>query len=302
MRCPYHPHQTARIPVPDGVADPEQGWIGWLQGCCALPAWRCHYGDLHPADAAFCTYHGCPRPSLHRVSHEVASGRLGLRDVPPPAIIERALDVAPSTDGRSTPALAGNVLVYVTDDARLVAADLGGEHTVALLDGVEAAALRLVAGSVAGAVQHGASVRYLAWNVTDLRDALMVGGDDVPHTPSTATTVHLLGLPRDRTRLHQGAGLLRLVVEHDPVPDEQAEVYEGVCGVPPGEWVVRRTANPTGPRVTYPDLRPQVLHQVPVPIPGGVFFLGQTRWFGATARGALLVPTVAAATPRRRRA
>ncbi len=302
MRCPYHPHQTARILVPDGVADPEAGWIGWLQGCCSLPAWRCHFGDLHPADAAYCTYHGCSRPSLSRVSHEVSSGRLGLRDVPPPALLERALELPPNQDGRSTPALAGNVLAYLAGDGRVVAADMGGERAVTLARDVEAAALRLVGGSITAALQASGSVRYVSWLVSDLRDALMVGSDEVPALPSTATTVHLLGLPRDRTRLHQGAGLLRLVVEHDPVPDDEAERYEEVCGSPPGQWLVRRTTNPTGPKVAYPDLRPQVLHQVPIPVPGGVFLLGQLRWFGRVALGALLVPTVATAAPRRRRA
>jgi hypothetical protein len=287
--------------VPEGVADPEAGWIGWLQGCCSLPAWRCHYGDLHPADAAYCTYHGCPRPPLSRVSHEVASGRLGLRDVPPPKLIERALTLAPHPDGRSTPALAGNVLVYLADDGRLVAADMGGDKVISLMHDVEAAALRLVGGAVTGALQAEGSVRYLSWQVTDLRDALTLGADSVPHEPSTATTVHLLGLPRDRTRLHQGAGLLRLVVEHDPVPQEVGDRYEEVTGAPPGEWIVRRTANPSGPKVAHPDLRPMALHQVPIPVPGGIFLLGTVRWFGKVARGALLLPTVATAKPRRRR-
>jgi hypothetical protein len=110
---------------------------------------------------------------------------------------------------------------------------------------------------------------------------------------TNAVAVHLLGLPRDRTRLHQGAGMMRLVVEHDPVPDEQADRYERITGVAPGEWLIRRTPNPEGPLVPQPDLRPQALDQVPVPVPGGVFLLGRLRWYGRTVSGALLVPTVA---------
>jgi len=292
VRCPYHPHQPARIPAPEAASRPEDGWIGWLDGCCSLPAWRCPYGDLHPADAAYCTFHGCPRPELSRVTHEVALGRNGLRDVTPPDLLERTLEVPPHTDGRSTPALAGNVLVYLAGDGRVVAVDMGGEQRVTLAHDVDAAAMRLVGGEVVAALQAAGAVRYLAWAVADLRDALVLGVDDIAARPSTATTVHLLGLPQERTRLHQGAGMLRLVVEHDPVPDEQAELYESVCGARPGPWLVRRTPNPNGPRVAHPDLRPQLLHQVPIPIPGGVFLLGRVRWFGRNLEGALLVPTV----------
>ena len=294
MRCPYHPHQPARIAAPEGAHGADEGWIGWLDGCCGLPAWRCPYGDLHPADAAFCTYHGCPRPSLVRVSHEVAQGRSGLRDVGPPQLLERALEVPPRDDGRSTPALAGNVLVYLARDGRVIAVDLGGDRRVVLAHEVEVAAMRLVGGEVVAALQSHGTVRYMAWTVADLRDALVLGVDDIGASPSTATTVHLLGLPQERTRLHQGAGMLRLVVEHDPVPDEQAELYEAVTGSLPGPWLVRRTPNPEGPRVAHPDLRPQALHQVPIPIPGGVFLLGRVRWFGRNIDGALLVPTVTA--------
>ena len=294
MRCPYHPHQPARISTPEATSGADEGWIGWLEGCCSLPAWRCPHGDLHPADAAFCTFHGCPRPPLSRVAHEVAWGPRGMRDATPPSLLERTLEVPPQTDGRSTPALAGNVLVYLARDGRVVAIDLGGNRHIVLVHDVDVAAMRLVGGEVVAALQSRGSVRYLAWSVADLRDALVLGVDDIAATASTATTVHLLGLPLERTRLHQGAGMLRLVVEHDPVPDEMAELYEAVTGCPPGPWLVRRTPNPAGPRVPHADLRPQTLHQVPIPVPGGVFLIGQVRWFGRNIDGALLIPTVTA--------
>ena len=46
VKCPYHPDSPARLPIPtDAIGD--AGWIGWLEGCCSLPAWRCTLGDLH---------------------------------------------------------------------------------------------------------------------------------------------------------------------------------------------------------------------------------------------------------------
>jgi hypothetical protein len=135
-------------------------------------------------------------------------------------------------------------------------------------------------------------MRYLAWDLRDIRDSLRSGTPVAPREIAP-TGVHLLGLPTDRTRLHQGTGALRLVVEHDPVPDDVAEIYQTAHGVPPGEHLVRRTGNPLGPRVPYLELRPQVLRQVPVPVPGGTFLLGQVRWFGKNLDGALIIPTVA---------
>ncbi len=292
MRCPYHPHQTARFTVPGG-RDDEVGWLGWLEGCCGLPAWRCGLGELHPVDAAWCTYHGCQRPPLSRVAHEVANGPSGGRDVAPPSLLVRSLEIPPNADGRSTPALAGNVLAYVSADGRVVAVDMGGERSVVMAERVDAAALKVVGGDIVGALHGPTGLRYPAWSIDDLRIALATDVPTLWGRATNAVAVHLLGLPRDRTRLHQGAGMMRLVVEHDPVPDEQADRYERITGVAPGEWLIRRTPNPEGPLVPQPDLRPQALDQVPVPVPGGVFLLGRLRWYGRTVSGALLVPTVA---------
>lgn len=291
MRCPYHPERSATISLPSAHADDEDGWLGWLEGCCGLPAWRCPQGALLPMEAKYCTYHGCARPNPGRVAHEIAA--TGPRpDVPRPTLIARALELAPAADGASTPCLAGNVLVYLTDGGRLVAVDAGGEASLFLAAQVQTAALRVDGLQVVGALRTEAGVRYLAWEIRDLREALRTGSGAVRPAPTTGTGANLLGLPRDRSRLHQGSGMLRLVVEHDPVDGEAAGIYRKVAGVEPGSWLIRRLPNPDGPPIHHPDLRPQVLHQVPVPIPGGVLVLGQLRWFGRTATGALLVPTV----------
>ena len=211
--------------------------------------------------------------------------------VGPPGLVQRPLEQPPATDGKSTLALAGNVLVYLGEGGRLIALDFGGNGRLLLAAGVLAAALRVRGGDVIGAFQVEGGMRYLAWDVRDLRDALRSGAIVAPReVPPTG--VHLLGLPGERTRLHQGAGPLRLVVEHDPVEEEVAEPYRQATGVSPGEYLIRRTVNPRGPAVAHPDLRPQVLHQVPVPVPGGTFLIGQIRWFGRNVAGALLVPTV----------
>lgn len=277
------------MPVPD-EGPSTGGWIGWLEGCCSLPAWRCPLGVLHPIEAQFCTWHGCERPHPSAVSHEVAAAG-GRADVAPPGLVQRPLELPPATDGRSTPALAGNVLVYLADGGKLVALDFGGVGRLLLAAGVIAAAMRVRGGDVIGALQVEGGVRYLAWDVRDVREGVRTGAS-VPPREVPPTGVHLLGLPTERTRLHQGAGPLRLVVEHDPVDEEVAEPYRQATGVAPGDYLVRRAVNPRGPAVPYPDLRPQVLHQVPVPVPGGTFLLGQIRWFGRNVAGALLVPTV----------
>ena len=292
MRCPYHPMQPARMLIPEGVSG-DTGWLGWLDGCCRLPVWRCPQGEIHPVEAAYCSSHGCRRPPLGRVAHELAHGPTGQRDLALPSILVRHLDVPPSADGLSSPALAGNVLVYATNDGRLVAVDMGGDRTLVLASGVDSAALRVVGGEVVGATRGEGRLRYLSWSVEDLREALASDSHGLLPTETAATSVHLLGLPRERTRLHQGTGMMRLVVEHDPVGDDEAELYRAVTGSSPGEWLIRRTPNPEGPPVPYSDLRPQELHQVPVPVPGGVFMLGRLRWFGRVVSGALLVPTVA---------
>lgn len=290
MKCPYHPESPARLPIPTDAIG-EAGWIGWLEGCCSLPAWRCSLGDLHPIEAQYCTYHGCERPPPGRITHEVAAGPMGRNDIAPPGLVQRTLDQAPAADGRSTPALAGNLLVYLTEAGRLLAVDFGGTGRMLLAAGVLSAAMRVRVGEVVGALQVDGGVRYLAWDTRDLREALRSGTPAAPRE-IPPTGVHLLGLPVERTRLHQGSGPLRLVVEHDPLPDDVSETYHEVTGVHPGDWLVRRTQNPLGPTVHHLDLRPQLLNQVPVPVPGGIFLLGQIRWFGRNVAGALLVPTV----------
>ncbi len=290
MRCPYHPEGVVRLPVPVDARG-DAGWIGWMEGCCSLPAWRCPHGDLHPIDAQYCTYHGCERPPPGRVTHEVAAGPGGRGDVAAPGIVQRALDQLPAADGKSTPALGGNVLCYLAEGGRLLAIDLGSSGRLLLTSGVQACTLKVRGGDVIGALAIEGGIRYLAWDLRDLRDGLRTGTPLAPREIAP-TGVHLLGLPSDRTRLHQGTGALRLVVEHDPLPEELVELYQAVNGTPPGEHLVRRTGNPLGPKVPHLELRPQVLRQVPVPVPGGTFVLGQVRWFGRNLDGALLVPTV----------
>lgn len=290
VNCPYHLDMPAQVPVPGG-AEEEGGWIAWLEGCCGLPAWRCPSGALHAIDARYCILHGCERPHVSRVAHEVAHGQGMRRDVAAPPLVARQLEIAPHGGGTCTPCLAGNVLVYLTQSERLIAIDARLDAAVFLAAQVRAAALKVRAGHVLAALRTEAGVRYLSWDIRDLREALRKGGRAVRPRTVGGMAVHLLGLPRDRTRLHQGSGPLRLVVEHDPLPDGLAEQYERVTGVRPGAYLVRRTPNPQGPELHHPDLRPQLLHQVPVPVPGGVFLIGQIRWFGQNVAGALLVPT-----------
>jgi hypothetical protein len=291
MNCPYHPGRQADIPIP--VEDEEQsGWLGWMEGCCGLVAWRCDQGELLPVEAQFCTFHGCERPRVNRVAHEWSPGDGQPRRVRAPSIIQRALELAPMGDGRSTPCLAGNVLVYLTDSGRLVAVDAGGEATLFLAAQVKAAALRLEGGTVIGALQTDAGVRCLSWEVRDLRDGLRRNGIVQP-TPVKTTSTHLLGLPRDRTKLYQGSGPLRLIVEHDPIEDEDLlATYQKIAGVSPGSWVIARTPNPDGPTIYHPHLRPQHLNQVPVAVIGGVLVLGTVRTLAGSVAGALLIPNV----------
>lgn len=284
MRCPYHPERPATIPVPPNLDD-DGGWIGWIPDCCGLPAWRCAEGALLPMDAQYCTFHGCPRPHLGRVVHEVAG------DVVRAAILERSLELPPLSDGSSTPCLAGNVLVYLSEGGRLVALDLGSGATLFLAAQLRAAALRVDGGRIVGALRTEVGIRYVSWETRDVREALRHGETGVRSAPATGAGANLLGLPRDATRLHVGSGLLRIVVEHDPLDGGEADAYHRVTGVEPGPWLVRRFPNPDGPPLHHPDLRPQVLHQVPVPIPGGVLVLGQLRVLGRVVAGAVLVPT-----------
>lgn len=260
--------------------------MGWLQGCCGLPAWVCPEGEIHPVEARFCVFHGEERPHPERMAHE----RKGAA-VPRPRLVRRALELAPMADGLSTPCLAGNVLVYLTEKNRLVAVDLASDAHALLAEDILQASLRLERGEVRAALRIASGVRYLAWDVRDLRDAI-ADYREVSARPTGGAGSNLLGLPHNRTRLHMGAGLVRLVVEHDPVDGALAEIYREVTGSFPGPWLIRRTANPEGIPVHDIDLRPQDLWQVPIPIPGGVLLMGVLRVRGATVSGALAVPNV----------
>lgn len=284
MRCPYHPEKAVTFAIPTSAHDGE-GWYVWLSDCCGLPAWLCGEGELHPMEARFCRSHGEPRPHPQRMAHEV----LGTRA---PRLLECPLPIPPMADGLSTPALAGDVLVYLTERRQVVAVDLTGDAFVVLATDVLQASLRLDAGLVRAGLRIASGVRYLAWDARDLREALDDFGQ-VAAVPSGGAGSSMLGLPHDNHRLHVGAGLVRLVVEHDPVEGPLAEVYRSVTGLWPGPWLIRRTANPLGPEVRDIDLRPADLWQVPVPVPGGVLILGAVRTSGERqATGAILLPTV----------
>lgn len=260
--------------------------MGWLDGCCGLPAWVCPEGQLHPIEANFCTLHGEERPHPERMLHERLGGR-------PPRVVRRSLELMPASDGLSTPCLAGNVLVYLSDTGRLVAVDMASESTVFLAEDVLQASCRIDRGWVRAALRLQSGVRYRAWDVRDLRDGL-ADYTEVDSTASGGAGSNLLGLPHNLTRLHMGSGLVRLVVEHDPVEGQLAETYKETTGVWPGPWLIRRTANPRGPAVHDIDLRPQDLWQVPVPIPGGILVIGAVRAGSAVVSGALAIPTLGA--------
>ncbi|MCA9568582.1 MAG: hypothetical protein KC656_12105 [Myxococcales bacterium] len=283
MRCPYHPEKAVSVDIPATAHDGD-GWYAWLSDCCGLPAWRCAEGELHPMEARFCRSHGEPRPHPERMVHEVLGHR-------PPRLVQRTLPLPPMGDGLSTPCLVGDVLVYLTEKRQIVAVDMCSDASVFLATDVLQASLRLDAGYIRAGLRIASGVRYLAWDARDLRDAL---GDyaEVSAVPSSGAGSSLLGLPHNNTRLHIGAGLVRLVVEHDPVEGELADVYRKATGVWPGPWLIRRTANPSGPEVRDIDVRPADLWQVPIPVPGGVLVLGAMRADGRLATGALLVPTV----------
>lgn len=285
MRCPYHPETTVTVEIPASRRDGE-GWTTWLTDCCGLPAWMCAEGELHPMEARFCKLHGEPRPHPERMVHEVIGG-------PRPTLVQRTLQLSPMGDGLSTPCLAGDVLVYLTDKGQLVAVDMCSDASVFLATDVLQASLRLDAGCVRAGLRIASGVRYLAWDVRDLREALYSFAE-ISALPSSGAGSGLLGLPHDNTRLHVGAGLVRLVVEHDPVDGELASLYRNHTGVWPGPWLIRRTANPLGPDVRDIDIRPADLWQVPVPVPGGVLVLGVVRDGGRQLSGALLLPTVRA--------
>jgi hypothetical protein len=285
MRCPYHPEKTVAAEFPRSAVDGE-GWYLWLDDCCGLPVWRCPEGELHPMEARFCRTHGEGRPHPERLAHEVL-------DVRRPRMLERALSLPPMADGLSTPCLVGDVLVYLTEKGQLVAVDMCSDDSIFLATDVLQASLRLDGGFVRAGLRIASGIRYLAWDARDLRDALGAFGE-ITAVPSSGAGSSLLGLPHNNTRLHLGAGLVRLVVEHDPVDGPLAELYQKVTGTWPGPWLIRRTANPLGPTVRDIDIRPADLWQVPVPVPGGVLVLGAMRVDGRQATGALLVPTVAA--------
>jgi hypothetical protein len=291
MRCPYHPGREAVIPIPVVLEEPS-GWLGWMEDCCGLVAWRCERGGLSPIEARFCTFHGCERPRLNRIAHEWTAGDGSLSRVSPPPLVHRALELTPMGGGNSAPCLAGNVLVYLTDSGRLVALDMGGEAALSLASNVRAASVQLSGSAVEAALQTDAGVRHLSWSVRDLRDGLS-GIASVEGTPLKSGGARLLGLPAERTRLHRGVGALRLVVTHDPIEDERIlATYRGVSGAAPGDWVIEATPNPDGPPVYCTRLRPQALLQVPCPVPGGMLVLGTVRHRGVSLAGALLIPTV----------
>ncbi|MEZ4316074.1 MAG: hypothetical protein R3F61_01155 [Myxococcota bacterium] len=246
--------------------------------------WVCPEGDLQPIEARYCVSHGEERPHPERMAHEVGLSA-------PPRLVRRPLELPAMSDGLSSPCLAGNVLAYLTEKGRLVAVDMASDATVFLADDVLQASLRLERGMIRAALRIESGVRYLAWDVRDIRDAL-ADYAEVSGKPTGGAGSNLLGLPHNRTRLHVGAGLVRLVVEHDPVEGELAEVYHDVTGSWPGPWLIRRTANPQGPPVHDIDLRPQDLWQVPVPIPGGILVLGVARVNGEFLTGALAIPNL----------
>lgn len=281
MHCPYHPHQAILVDLPEHLQD-GNGWIVWPTGCCGVPVWRCPEGLLHPLEARFCTHHGCERPPAARVLHEVYGASL-------PGLVHRRLELEPAHDGQSTPALAGNVLIYLTRKGRLVAVDLGGSGATYLADGIEQASLRVERGQVVALLRSAGSVQSMSWDSRDLREAVEDGSSAQAERWSGAST-SLLGLPVGGGRLHLGSGLVRLIVEDDPVPPIAQDAYQRVTGVRPGRWLIRRTHNPSAPTIHLPDLRPQRLDQVPVPVQGGVLLIGQLRYRGVSVEGAMVVP------------
>jgi len=285
MFCPYHPGQPVTLALPPDALGAE-GINTWLSGCCGLPVWICPEGELQPIEARYCVSHGEERPHPEKMAHE-----MGL--VPAPRMVRRALELPAMSDGLSAPCMVGNVLVYLTEKGRLVAVDMVSDAAVFLAEDVLQASLRLERGMVRAALRIESGVRYLAWDVREVREALAEFTEISGH-PTGGAGSNLLGLPHNRTRLHVGAGLVRLVVEHDPVDGALAEVYKEVTGSFPGPWLIRRTVNPQGPPVHDIDLRPTDLWQVPVPIPGGVLILGVVRAFGEVIAGALAIPNLGA--------
>ncbi|HJN74058.1 MAG TPA: hypothetical protein QGF58_09020, partial [Myxococcota bacterium] len=77
------------------------GWHVWLEGCCGLPAWICRKGELNPANAPYCSLHGCERPPWSRVAHEVD------RELRDPTRRVFPLPRPPMPSPRSRPLLAG---------------------------------------------------------------------------------------------------------------------------------------------------------------------------------------------------
>ena len=279
--CPYHPAGEVRLPGGEGGAEGAgPARIGWLQGCCGLVAWRCPHGVLQPQEARYCTVHGCPAPAAGSVPHEI-----GQIPVPPPVV--HPLERRPDPTGRSTPALAGNVLAYLAEAGEVVVADLGGGATVSLIGDIGRATLRIVDGTLLAALSTPRGVRRLAWRVRDLRDALDGRIDPPEGIGVEVSGLYPEGLPRSGERRRYGAGPLRVDVEHDPVPDDVARIYLEVTGASAGRYLI-------WPRGSARGIRPQLLHQIPVAIPGGTLILGRLRDGGQTAQGATLMPTVLA--------
>ncbi|MBX2797398.1 MAG: hypothetical protein KTR31_07020 [Myxococcales bacterium] len=287
MFCPYHPEVSAELEVPGDRRD--VAWIGWLHACCHLPVWRCGQGVLHPIEARFCTAHGCRRPARDQVVHEALPSQGA------PAAVAQALAHPPSSDGRSTPAVAGNVLAYLTDAGAVVAVDFGrrsdAQEPLVLMSGVRAASLQVRRGLVVGAILTHTGFRYVGYDIRQLRDTLRRGLSAPEPLAVDERWVHLRTLPEGRARVSHGRGALRLVVEHDPVQGKAARIYRGLVGEDPGPFLVRRSAG-TRDAQRFVAHRPLRLLQVPVPVPGGTFLLGRVRWCGAVSRGAVLLPTL----------
>ncbi len=268
--------------------------MGWLTGCCGLPAWRCGQGSLHPMEAEYCPVHGEPRPPWHKVAHE--ADELWQGGGPEVDLRVRRLDPPPRIDGASAPALSGNVLAYVTEAGEVVVVDFRRYAArLRLVEGVRAAVLVVSGGELRAALHldSAAPRRWVAWELADLRAALRAPRPPRDPRPIDPMAVPAIALPQaagapTSARLHWGTGARRLIVEHDPVVGPVATVYTDTTGGQPGEYLVRRP--PCGTTGKEWQVRPQDLYQLPAAVPGGTLLMGRIRWFGDHVDGALVLP------------